>query len=355
MSRNKCFFVWVLLALFLMTSCASARSAEVASKATPTPIPNSLTVTKSTFTVKRGEVLVQSQFIARIVPVDLKALYFQSGGRVANVYFNRGDQVKKGQVMADLVGVDDIQARKANKDLDLHQAQIELAIAQLQLDQVKLHAYSEEQMTYDVKYKELQVEMAQINLERVKLQNNDIDQAVETMQIIAPFDGQVISMSIRPGKDVTALSPIAEVANIDRMEVGANLISSETVNYQVGMPCTFEVVSRPGTTLSGKIRYLPSSDPANEDDKLTRVSIDQIPRDLKLELEEMVRVTVTVQRKPDALWLPPQAIRSFEGRKFVLTMDGDTQKRVDVKIGLEGAEQVEILEGLTDGQIVIGR
>ncbi len=53
------------------------------------------------------------------------------------------------------------------------------------------------------------------------------------------------------------------------------------------------------------------------------------------------------------LWLPPQAIRVFEGREFVVVRDGDMQRRVDLKTGLKTVECVEIIEGLSEGQVVI--
>jgi multidrug efflux pump subunit AcrA (membrane-fusion protein) len=73
-----------------------------------------------------------------------------------------------------------------------------------------------------------------------------------------------------------------------------------------------------------------------------------------LELGDIVRVTVVLERKDDVLWLPPQAIRTFEGREFVVVQEGEAQRRVDVKIGIESDDRVEIEEGLTEGLIVIG-
>jgi multidrug efflux pump subunit AcrA (membrane-fusion protein) len=62
-----------------------------------------------------------------------------------------------------------------------------------------------------------------------------------------------------------------------------------------------------------------------------------------------------LERKDNVLWLPPQAIRTCEGRKFVVVQEGDAQLRVDVKVGIESEDRVEIEEGLTDGQIVVGQ
>ena len=69
---------------------------------------------------------------------------------------------------------------------------------------------------------------------------------------------------------------------------------------------------------------------------------------------DLVDVTVTVERKDDVLWLPPQAIRNFNGRRFAVIQDGDVQRRVDIKIGIQAEERVEIEEGLQAGQTVVG-
>ena len=70
---------------------------------------------------------------------------------------------------------------------------------------------------------------------------------------------------------------------------------------------------------------------------------------------DLMRVTIVLERKSDVLWLPPQAIRTFEGRRFVLVQQGEAQMKVDIKIGVQGEERWEIEEGLTEGQVVIGQ
>ena len=55
------------------------------------------------------------------------------------------------------------------------------------------------------------------------------------------------------------------------------------------------------------------------------------------------------------MWLPPAAIRNFEGRNFVVIQEGDAQRRQDVKLGVKNEDQVEILEGLEEGQTIVGR
>jgi multidrug efflux pump subunit AcrA (membrane-fusion protein) len=68
------------------------------------------------------------------------------------------------------------------------------------------------------------------------------------------------------------------------------------------------------------------------------------------------KVTVTVQlaSKEGALWLPPDAIRSAGGRTFVIINSENGPKRIDVEIGLQTRDRVEITSGLTEGQVVVG-
>jgi hypothetical protein len=84
-----------------------------------------------------------------------------------------------------------------------------------------------------------------------------------------------------------------------------------------------------------------------------RISLEGDLSDLSL--GDLARVTVLLEHKEDVLWLPPAAIRTFQGRDFVIVQDADQQRRADVRLGLESVERVEILEGLEEGQVVIGQ
>jgi hypothetical protein len=90
-------------------------------------------------------------------------------------------------------------------------------------------------------------------------------------------------------------------------------------------------------------------------DKSTRIAINASPAEEGFELGDLVRVTVELERKADVLWLPPQALRIFDGRRFALLQDGDVQRRVDVTVGIETPERVEIEAGLEEGQTVVGQ
>ena len=77
------------------------------------------------------------------------------------------------------------------------------------------------------------------------------------------------------------------------------------------------------------------------------------PGDFSLEDGDLMRVNIVLDHKEDVIWLPPQAIRTFEGRRFVIVQEEGFQQRVDINIGIESDDRIEIEEGLEEGQIVV--
>ncbi len=234
-----------------------------------------------------------------------------------------------------------------------HENDISMSAKQLELANISLEAAKEgvdPLLTNDLK-------RAQLSLSTLKAQVSDA-------QIIAPFDGKVTSIRISAGSPVEAYAPIAVVADPSSLEVNADPNSTVLTELKENMIVTVTLVSFPDLPLTGKIRQLPypygsggaaTNDQAQaEKDKSTRIAIDSAGlKDTKLQLGDLARVTVILEQKNDVLWLPPQAVRTFEGRKFVVVQDGDGQRRVDVKIGIAAVDRVEIQEGLKEGQVAI--
>ena len=158
-----------------------------------------------------------------------------------------------------------------------------------------------------------------------------------------------------------AFKSVMVLADLSKLEVSADLTSTDLQLLQEDMPVTVVAVSGPTSELSGKIRKLPypygkasPEDTQSEtQDTATRVGLIDDPATANLTLGDLVRVQVVLEKRDAALWLPPQAIRRFEGRRFVVVQEEDGQRRVDVKIGIASDDRIEILEGLEEGQVVI--
>jgi multidrug efflux pump subunit AcrA (membrane-fusion protein) len=218
---------------------------------------------------------------------------------------------------------------------------------------MQANKFSQEYPIY-LKMKDYDVEVAQLALD-------EINARVDTAQVKAPFKGTLLSVFITPDRSVEAFKSVMVLADLSNLEVSADLTSTDLQKLQEGMAVTIVAVSGPAKELSGSIRKLPypygKADPAasqnEKQDTATRVSLNEDPATVNLALGDLVRVKVILEKRDATLWLPPQSIRKFEGRRFVVVQDSDTQRRVDVKIGITSDDRVEILEGLEEGQVVI--
>jgi len=253
-------------------------------------------------------------------------------------------------------------------DYDLALLSQEVALAQLELQQLQA-AGQHADLRADVDLAQLQVNILERgvdplfknNVARNQLNVEKLRASIANGQLIAPFDGQVLSISLAEGREAVAFKPSAIVADVSALEITADLRESQLRDLQENMPAEVSLSSRPGEILHGVIRRLPypyggggRSDSLEEEDKSTRIGMEKTLEEIGLDLGDLVRVEVVVEREDNVLWLPPQAIRTFDGRKFVVVQDGELQRRVDVKIGVEGEDRVEIEEGLTEGQVVVG-
>ena len=89
-------------------------------------------------------------------------------------------------------------------------------------------------------------------------------------------------------------------------------------------------------------------------EKQIHILLDAAPSADTYQLGDKVTVTIQLASKPNVVWLPPDAVRNAGGRTFVIINSDSGPKRVDVEIGLETRDRVEIVSGIDEGQVVVG-
>jgi multidrug efflux pump subunit AcrA (membrane-fusion protein) len=198
------------------------------------------------------------------------------------------------------------------------------------------------------------VESAQLRMERLQAQ-------IKEVQLVAPFDGELTSFTVIPGRAVEARKNVAVIADPREVEITADLSGDQMSIMEEGMACEVTWNRRPGEVFTGIIAEMPypygtggGSVRVENPDERTHILLDTDIQETGLEAGDLVKVTVLIERSEDTLWLPAAAIRTFEGRRFVMVRVGDRLQKVDIKLGVEGQDRIEVLEGLEEGQIIEG-
>lgn len=218
---------------------------------------------------------------------------------------------------------------------------------------------------YNIKQLENAVIQAEINLENaragggndpqavqnvrsIQLQIDQINEQIRQSSLYAPFDGVVLDVSIQPGDSVQAYTAVISIGKPNPREIVATLAFSDVQTLNPEQIGVCQVANQPDTAVQCIIRRMPLT--STEADQTVRVaaSMDDLASPGAL-----IEVTMALEVRENVLWLPPSAIRTYQGRQFVLLQVPDGERRVDIETGLETDDRVEIISGLAEGEVVI--
>jgi len=241
-------FVSSSLALSLL---ACGHKAEEDTK--PPELP---TITADTAKVTRRTLiddLIVRGTVSAIPNEDVKVSALVAG-RVNSVTVAEGDTVRQGQVIAELDRQPLLdQRRQAAAAVDQAKAQLENARLNLQRnEQLFQRGIAAGKEVEDAR---TALAAAQSALEQANASLNTAERNVERAAVRSPIAGQIVKRMVSVGEQVdgTAAQPIAEIANLDRVELAANLPSEYLSRVTVKMTASITTDAFPQRTFDGTV------------------------------------------------------------------------------------------------------
>lgn len=300
-------------------------------------------------------------------------------GRVVGVYFDEGVHVKEGQILAKL---DDSDVRRAldSAVADRNTTQAQIADYQVQLKNAELLVHRSEQLkAAGVQSQEI-LDNAQTSADslraKIALTNeqvaastariNEAQQAVDNTVIRAPFDGIVVSKDAQVGEMVSPISAgggftrtgIATIVDMNSNEIEVDVNEAYIARVVPGMPVTAVLDAYPDWQIPSKVRtVIPTAD---RQKATVKVRISFLKLDPRILPDMGVKVTFLGDEpkkqaggiEPVAS-VPSGALRDENGSKIVFLVKDNKLERRAVKLGNARGGDVEILAGLTPGDVVV--
>lgn len=265
------------------------------------------------------------------------AQFTGQGGRIQSINVKAGDTVKKGDVLVQL----------NLEDLDLRVKEAELALERAKLAFQQARGGDEQQL----KIARLQLDIEQLKYDRLAKQ-------LQSKQLLAPMDGEVTyAESMKEGDYVEPYQTLVIVSDPTRLRISLSLENSIDRNeILVGVPVE---VTYNKNTYEGEVVQTPSSAPYTENKQLSErysktvyIELKQLPEDV--EIGKLANVKIITQERKGVIKIPKSGLRSYLGRNFVRVMeDGDKLREVDVQPGLATSTEVEIIQGVDEGQEIV--
>jgi RND family efflux transporter MFP subunit len=312
------------------------------------------TITAQTARVTRSDLvdrLLVRGTITTVPNEDVK-LSALVAGRVTALAVAEGDTVRKGQVVAEIDPRPfQDQRRQAAAAVDQAVAAEESARSNLQrterLFERGIAARKE------VEDAQVQIASARAAVEQARAALDTADRQLERTRVVSPLAGQVVRRLTSVGEQVdgTAAQPIVEIANLERVELAANVPSEQLARVRAGQPVEVVSDAYAGRVFAGHVTAIaPAVDPATNA-ALVRIGVEHAQGALKVGMFAEARVALEEHR--GALTVPPAALVRDESGTAVYRVNGEMAERTPVKVGIETPEAAEILLGLAEGDTVL--
>ena len=272
-------------------------------------------------------------------------------GRITQLNFTDGQRVRKSEK---LVQFDD---QLPLAQLQQSRAELSIALANQKRNQELVAENFISQRSLDESAANLQVAQAKLALAQA---------TANRLKILAPFDGIAGIRQVNVGDYLKDGADIVNVEDIDAIFVDFRLPERFQRKLLRGQMALLDIDALPGRQYLAQIQAIDPLVDVNGRSVGVRGCLDN--RSLQLRPGMFARVNVVFDVREDALVVPEEAIVSQGARQFVVKLLDDTAatgkttpgqaaarltERVEVRLGLRGNGQVEIVQGLKAGDTVV--
>jgi len=306
------------------------------------------------------------------------------GGSVERLPFLEGDAVSKGAVVAKVIppllnSREYAEARaimlSAEAELEASKALMETSAVELEQAR-KTHArysglmekgavskerYDEARRRMDVAEKQYDAAVRRVGVSRYQYEARSaaVDRSINRtpFEVRAPVDGFVLDVPERSERVIAAGTPLLEIGDPGRMEVVADLLSTEAVSVRSGMRVLVDAWGGPARLEGIVERVEPSAFT-----KISALGIEEQRVNVIASLQGnadglgdryRVEVSVILWEGDDVLQVSRSCLFRGDGGWSVFTIRDGRAVVVPVEIGRMGAFNVELLGGLDEGDIII--
>lgn len=284
-----------------------------------------------THEVKKGTIVNELNVSGTFVPSKQQLLYFEGrGGYLGKVYVKSGDNVKKGDLLAELDGGD--------LSFQVKQQQLKIEMAELAYEQCKNSNASES----EIKKAELQVEYEKIELERMQSE-------AQKSSIVSPIAGKIeYAGDLKLGEYINAYKSIFKI--YDPAEMLLEYSGDKYKEFKLGMKVN---MNYNGQVCPAQVVRI--SDNITDENGKTVCKVYIRPDKIleKASFGDNASVNVVLAKKEDAIIIPLTLVQKYEGFAYVRVLDNNTPSEKFIQTGIEANDSIEVVSGLKEGDMIV--
>jgi len=300
-------------------------------------------------TLSVKEVKVENRIVEKTVSASGKVksensanLSFNSTGRVSNIYFKKGDSVKKGQLIAYLDTQSfnqTIQSYKDSRDIALRDK--EIFVEQYEDNKSAIGGEND----YDINIRRYDEKISQADA----LYNSQKN-SLRNSYIYAPFDGVIVDITKEIGENASLGETIIKLENLNQIVFEIELDQEDYGFVQVGQEATIDLDAYNNTTFGGKVSLLPKyADGTSGSSFIVEIAMDpskEISPLVGMTGDARIIVSKTETGVPSLLY--DEILTDDEDKPYVYVVKNNMIEKQNIEIGLEGDIYTELKTPIED-------
>jgi membrane fusion protein (multidrug efflux system) len=233
----------------------------------------------------------------------------KSMGGITQVYVNEGDQVSKGQVLAQ------IDNSVIVRSIESMKAQLELATS----------VYERQKNLWDQKIgTEVQFLQAKTGKESLEKQLASLQEQNEMSRIKSPINGVVDEVWVKVGENIAPGMPAVRVVNTSDLKLTANISEAYVTNIKKGNKVAVNI-DEVGKEMNATVSFVGRT--INQLSRTFTVEV-KLPSEPNLRPNMTATVKVIFQSDPSAIVVPVNVIQEINNEKVVYVAEAKGKQTV---------------------------
>lgn len=344
-------------ALSFTAACGRSAAPEAAA---PVPVP---AIDVQAVTARTGTIEAALELSGNLAPRARVGVKPRVPGALERVLVDIGASVREGQTVATIDRREiDAQADAAEATVNVAKAGVDAAEAALSNAVTELErarnlfdkgALPRQRLdAADTAHKAslAQRDLARASLAQAAAAQRRAREVQRDTTLSSPVSGHVVERNYDPGA-IPGDLPVVVVADLRVLKLEAGVSELEAGRLKVGMPAEVVVQARAGEKYQGVLAAIAPE--VNERNRHFRIEI-RVPNPEAVLLSGMYATArIVTSASTTGVIVPREAITTRAGARIALVIHGDTVKAVPVTEGLNDGQRVQILTGLSAGDVVV--
>jgi len=200
---------------------------------------------------------------------------------------------------------------------------------------------------------QLQIAMLEATVQYQQGMLDSIRARLNDSQLYAPFSGVILSLEAIAGDEVHPFRAIAAIADPSELWVQANVQESDISRVALQQAARITLDAHPESQFMGRLTAVASTPTVWKGEDVYEVTIvfdegQEVPSTIRMGAD----VALITQARQNVLLVPNTAIYTEGERTYVMVIEGEEKKQVEVKTGASTNTETEIVRGLEEGDEV---